>query len=99
MDFLRLRPPVDAVSTERLRADLPLRAGRVLARVAQGRTDHSAETRGLGAFFAKTCQRLGLAFAGAGDDRANTPPAGPIEARTFRRPARAGDQRGLFGER
>ncbi len=31
-----------------------------------------------------------------GDDFANTPPAGPLESRTFRRPPRAGDQVGLF---
>ena len=37
-----------------------------------------------------TCRRLGLPCSPAGNDRANTPPAGPRETRTFRRPTRQG---------
>lgn len=102
MDFLRVRGSVEDVFAERLRNDVPLRAERVLARVGatrEGRPEATMQARLLEALFAKTCARVGLSFAKAGDDRANTPSAGPIGTRTFRRPARAGDQLGLFGPR
>ena len=86
MSFLRLPRPVDAVFAERLRAVLPGRADGVLARVG----DRGPHARMVESLFLGTCRRLGLACAAAGDDRANTPPAGPLAARTFRRPSAQG---------
>ena len=88
--MLRLPRPVDVVFAERLQATLPLRASRVL-----GRND-GAYARVLESTFVAACRRLGLPCSPVGDDRVNTPPAGPQEARTFRRPPRAGDQGNLF---
>ena len=89
--LLRLPRPVDAIFAERVQATLPLRASRVL-----GREGAEAYASTLGAMFLVTCRRLGLAHAAVGNDRANTPSAGPLESRTFRRPPRAGDQTELF---
>ena len=91
LSFLRLPSPVDQVFAERLRASLPLRAEKVL-----GRVEDPQHAKILAALFASTCRRVGLAHAPAGDDFANTPDAGPLDERTFRRPPRAGDQIGLF---
>ena len=91
--WLRLPRPVDAVFEERLRATLPQRAERVLARIADGPGPFSSM---LEATFTATCRRLGLPCARVGDDRSNTPDAGPAESRTFRRPPRTGEQRSLF---
>ena len=91
LSFLRLPAPVDQIFAERLRAELPLRADKVLSR-----TKEPEHAKIVAALFAATCRRLGLAHAPAGDDFANTPSAGPLEQRTFRRPPRAGDQMGLF---
>lgn len=92
MSFLRLPSPVDAVFEERLRAAFPLRADRILARVREG----GAYTKMVGALYEMTCRRLGLSYSPPGDDRANTPPAGPPEARSFQRPSRKGSQLTLF---
>ncbi len=86
MSFLRLPRPVDAVFAERLHATLPGRATGVLARVG----DHGAHAQMTEQLFLATCRRLGLACWPAGDDRANTPAAGPPETRTFRRPIAQG---------
>lgn len=91
--LLRLPRPVDAVFAERLQATLPLRASRVL-----GRHD-DAYARVLEATFVATCRRVGLPCSPVGDDRVNTPPAGPHHERTFVRPPRAGQQTTLFGLR
>lgn len=88
--FLRLPRPVDAVFAERLTATLPLRASRILGHVADARTPHHATARMVESIYLATCRRVGLPAFPAGDDRANTPPAGPREARTFRRPSRQG---------
>ena len=87
LSFLRLPAPVDVVFADRLRSSLPLRADKVLGHVGDTAADRAAE-----AVFASCCRRLGLAHAAAGDDAANTPPAGPLATRTFRRPAKSGDQ-------
>ena len=92
MSFLRLPSPVDAVFEERLRASMPLRADRILARVREG----GAYTAMVGALYRSTCRRLALPSSAPGDDRANTPSAGPMETRTFRRPARSGQQLDIF---
>ena len=91
LSFLRLPDPVDVVFAERLRATLPGHAEKVLARVG-----NRARETVVASLFAATCRKLGLAHTRAGDDFANTPPAGPLESRTFRRPARRGDQLGLL---
>lgn len=91
LSFLRLPPPVDAVFAERLRNVLPGHAAKVLARV-----NAPTQEAMVAALFAAKCRKLGLAHTKPGDDFANTPPAGPLESRTFRRPPRAGDQVGLF---
>ena len=99
LGFLRLPKPVDLVFAERLRASLPLRERRVMARVRDRETDpRNAYDRAIETLFMKTCRRLGLAHSHAGDDFANTPSAGPPSHRTFRRPPRAGDQTSLFGD-
>ena len=92
LSFLRLPAPVDVVFEERLRAHFPLRADRILARVREG----GAYTKMVGALYESTCRRLGLSFSAPGNDRANTPDAGPPAERTFERPQRAGTQLGLF---
>lgn len=92
MSFLRLPAPVDEVFAERVRAVLPLRAERILQR-ARGAGAYAELAASL---YATTCQRLALPCSPPGDDRANTPSAGPLEARTFRRPPRTGDQLRLF---
>ena len=89
LSFLRLPAPVDAVFEERLRVVLPLRADKVLARVREGGT----YSKMVGAIYETTCRRLGLAHSPPGDDRANTPDAGPLDTRTFRR---RGPQLALF---
>ncbi len=86
MSFLRLPRPVDAVFAERLKEALPGRAAGVLARVG----DRGPHAQMVESVFVTTCRRLGLACAPAGDDRANTPPAGPLASRTFRRPTAQG---------
>jgi len=93
---LRLPAPVDVVFEERVRATLPLQAARVLAHVAEN--EHAADPYAamLAATFVATCRRIGLPCSPVGDDRANTPDAGPHDLRTFRRPARAGDQVEMF---
>lgn len=85
--FLRLPRPVDAVFAERIRAVLPGRAEGVLARVS----DDGPHARIVEQLFLATCRRLGLACAPVGDDRANTPNAGPLATRTFRRPSAQGN--------
>lgn len=92
LSFLRVKPPVDAVFEERLRVQLPLRADRVLAMIER----HDAYSQMVTGLYVSTCRRLGLPLSLPGDDRANTPSAGPVEERTFRRPSRPGDQLGLF---
>lgn len=92
MSFLRLPPPVDAVFAERLRQALPLRAERILKRAGEA----SSYTRAVSALYEMTCRRLTLPFSAPDDDRVNTPDAGPMTARTFRRPVRPGQQLKLF---
>lgn len=92
LSFLRLPAPVDAVFAERLRVALPLRAEGILKRAR----DSSRYAAVAAALFETTCRRLALPCSPADDDRANTPDAGPLEARTFRRPVRTGDQLRLF---
>ncbi|MFM2418341.1 MAG: hypothetical protein RL385_3064 [Pseudomonadota bacterium] len=93
LSFLRLPTPVDLVFSERVRQVLPERAKLILTRAKDpgGYAELAAQ------LYETTCRRLGLPFSRAGDDRTNTPDAGPIASRTFSRPARAGDQLGLFG--
>lgn len=91
--FLRLPVPVDAVFGERIRQALPLRAESILRRAQESRGYAKVAAR----LFETTCLRLSLPFSPLGDDRANTPSAGPLDARTFRRPPRPGEQLGLFG--
>jgi DNA repair photolyase len=99
--FLRLPGPVATVFEERVRAALPLRAERILARVREARggklndARFGKRQRGEGpyadaifALFEKTCARLGLNAAPADDERAQRPS-------TFARPPkapRAGEQ-------
>ena len=90
--FLRLPSPVDAVFAERIRERLPLRAERVLSRYRA----QDSYAGAVAALLVATCRRLGLPCSPVGDDRANTPAAGPNELRTFRRPERPGDQISLF---
>jgi DNA repair photolyase len=98
--FLRLPGPVAPVFVERLRAALPLRAEKVLARVREARGgklyDSTFGARKVGdgpyaaaamALFEATCRRLGLATGNI--PRPEAPP-------TFQRPARTGDQMKLF---
>jgi len=92
LSFLRLPAPVDVVFAERLRQVLPLRANGILKRVNEA----NAYAQMAGALFDTTCRRLSLPHSPPDDDRANTPSAGPLETRTFRRPPRVGDQLGLF---
>jgi DNA repair photolyase len=93
--FLRLPGSVKAVFEERLRAALPLRAEKILARVRDGRGGKLYDSRwgtrqkGEGvyaesarALFDATCRRLGL------NARAPEPPREP----TFERPPRPGHQ-------
>lgn len=91
LSFLRLPTPVDAIFAERLRAELPLRAAKVL-----GHLEDAPYRKMVEALYRNTCRRVGLAHYPAGDDFANTPDAGPPAERTFRRPPRAGQQLGLF---
>jgi DNA repair photolyase len=97
--FLRLPGSVKAVFDERIRAALPLRAERILARVREARGGKLYDSRfgkrqeGEGpyaesarALFDATCRRLGL----------NAGMAEPDSPTTFERPARAGDQLRLF---
>lgn len=86
LGFLRLPRPVDTVFAERLAAALPQRAARILGHVGDASLAAMIER-----VYLATCRRVGLPCAPAGDDRANTPPAGPREARTFRRPSRQGN--------
>lgn len=81
--FLRLPRSVDAVFAERIEAALPGHAAKVLAHVGDA-GPYAATVEKL---FAATCKRLDLPCAPAGDDRANTPNAGPLATRTFRRPS------------
>lgn len=85
LGFLRLPRPVDAVFAERIAEAFPQRASRILAHVGD-----SAAAAMIAQLFQGTCRRAGLPCWPAGDDRANTPPAGPRESRTFRRPTRQG---------
>lgn len=82
LSFLRLPRPVDEVFAARLREALPDRAARILARVG----DHGPHASVVEQLYLTTCRRLGLLCSPAGDDRINTPGAGPANARTFRRP-------------
>lgn len=90
MSFLRLPRPVDTIFAERIRETLPARAEGVLARVG----DRGPHAQMVERVFETTCRRLDLACLPAGDDRANTPSAGPPATRTFRRPSA---QTTLFG--
>lgn len=92
LSFLRLPEPVNVVFEERLRAVYPLRTDRILARVEEA----GAYTKMVGALYEATCRRISLPCSPPGDDRANTPHAGPLERRTFQRPARPGRQLSLF---
>ena len=92
LSFLRLPPSVDVVFESRLKEAFPLRAKHVMSRFKEG----GAYTAMVGALYAATCRRLGLPFSPPGNDRLNTPAAGPLETRTFRRAPRTGDQLGLF---
>ncbi len=94
LSFLRLPTPTDVVFAERIGAVLPLRASVVLTRAdaPQGYIELAA------ALYESTCRRLALPFSSPGDDRANTPSAGPLESRTFARSLRAGRQLKLFGD-
>jgi len=93
LSFLRLPTPVDVVFAERVHQVLsPSRAKVILtrAKAPDGYTKLAA------ALYETTCRRLGLPYSRPGDDRANTPDAGPLASRTFERPARAARQLGLF---
>ncbi len=94
LSFLRLPRPADAVFAERITALMPHRATKVLAHVDDAATPVQPLAKMIERVFLTTCQRLGLPCAPAGNDRANTPNAGPLEQRTFRRPTRQGS---LFG--
>jgi DNA repair photolyase len=98
MIFLRLPGPVATVFEERVRAALPLRAERILARVRDGRGGRlydprfGKRQRGGGphaeasrALFEATCRRLGL-NEGMASDGAEARPS------TFRRPPKRGQQ-------
>lgn len=80
--LLRLGPSIAPIFRERLEAELPLRAAGVLRKL-EDRVHHAA----IDALYATTCRRLGLAFHRLGDDFANTPSAGPLGTRSFRRAA------------
>lgn len=92
LGFLRLPRPVDGVFAERLTATLPHRAPRILANTADAATSSQTKTAAsmIEHVYLATCRRVGLPCFAAGDDRANTPSAGPRETRTFRRPSRQG---------
>jgi DNA repair photolyase len=92
LSFLRLPTPVEAVFAERIRHVLPDRAKVILARV---KAPHAYATLAA-SLYESTCRRLGLPFSPPGDDRANTPDAGPHATRTFQRPPRPGKQLRLF---
>lgn len=94
LSFLRLPRPADAVFAERITALMPHRAAKVLAHVDDAATPVQPLARMIERVFLTTCQRLGLPCSPAGNDRINTPNAGPLEQRTFRRPTRQGS---LFG--
>lgn len=87
LSFLRLPSPVDVVFAERLERAFPGRMERVMTKLR----NPGPHARMVEQVFAVTCRRLGLPCAPAGDDRANTPPAGPIATRTFRRPRAQGE--------
>jgi len=106
--FLRLPGAVAPVFEERIRANLPLRAERILSRVREARGGKLNDPRwgkrmeGEGAYaeaayalFDKTCKKLGLNQRER-TMRAHAPDdtiaAADAPATTFRRPPRAGDQ-------
>ena len=100
--LLRLPGAVASVFEERVRAALPLRAERILARIRETRGGERlydprfhARQRGqggyadaIGALFGATASRLGLR---------ERPREEPPVRTTFRRPPRPGDQLDLFG--
>jgi DNA repair photolyase len=103
--LLRLPGPVREVFEQRLRAALPLRAERVLARVRETRAGRLSDPRfgarmrgegqyaeAIGALFRATARRHGLATY---DPEAE--PAAP-EPTTFTRPSAPRAQLGLFGD-
>ena len=92
LSFLRLPEPVNLVFEERLRAAYPLRTDRILSRVQEA----GAYTKMVAALYEATCRRIALPYSPPGDDRANTPHAGPLEHRTFQRSPVAGRQLSLF---
>ena len=98
--LLRLPGPVKTVFEERLRAQLPLRAERVLHRIRETRGGKLYDSRwgvrgrgeglyaeALGSLFEATARKLGL-DGGAWEKG--------FERTTFRRPVRGGSQLGLF---
>jgi DNA repair photolyase len=104
--FLRLPGPVAPVFEERVRANLPLRAERILSRVREARGGKLNDPRfgkrmeGEGpyaesayALFEKTCKKLGLNERGMGNAEDNAP---RVEPTTFRRPPKAGEQMKLL---
>jgi DNA repair photolyase len=109
--FLRLPGPVAPVFVERVRANLPLRAERILSRVREARKGKLNDARfgtrmeGEGpyaeaayALFDKTCKKLGLNQRDRAMSR-TTDDGDDDDARpptTFQRPPRAGDQMKLF---
>ena len=105
--FLRLPGAVAPVFVERVRANLPLRAERILSRIREARGGKLNDARwgkrmeGEGAYadaayalFDKTCKKLGLSQrdrAMSSDDDDDDDGA-KSSSTTFRRPPRAGDQ-------
>ena len=110
--FLRLPGPVAPVFVERVRANLPLRAERILSRVREARKGKLNDARfgkrmeGEGpyaeaayALFDKTCKKLGLNQRDRTMSDERDEGDGDGDARpptTFQRPPRAGDQMKLF---
>jgi DNA repair photolyase len=106
--FLRLPGPVAPVFEERIRANLPLRAERILARVREARGGKLNDPRfgrrmeGEGpyassayALFEATCKKLGLNQRARGQAVGDDDDPRAAEPTTFRRPPRAG-QMSLF---
>lgn len=92
LSFLRLPKSVDLVFAERVHQALPAQAKVILARARTPERYAKLAT----ALYETTCRRLALPCSPPGDDRANTPSAGPLAARTFARPEAAREQLDLF---
>jgi DNA repair photolyase len=103
MVLLRLPGPVRDVFERRLRAALPLRAERILARIRETRAGSMYDARfgtrmtgqgeyamAIGALFERTAKRVGLRTCRTADDRSESEP------RTFERPHAPRGQLKLF---